>query len=616
MTDHAGRVRGVAVVVVLALTACTAAPSGSGTPVPTGPLADVTLRPLPAADDITLTSAAQAELDLIAEMRADAGFAGLLGSNADAVIEALDEASREHGEKTLPEFASVLGLDLAASLEVAALRGAPGYGPPSVNAEWSGSLLGQTSGTITMVMGLMAQVVSLADESGSNTLTSTDHYTKTPSADTTEVIDITTTFRIQSGGGRISADVEIKSTDVISDTSGTELARLEGIGRGHIDVNACPDADGTADGEYSLAWEEEMSQPGQTGAGSSSSTTAPFTLWDGDDAHWTRIDTTMDLSRGAHGSDAPGGDWGVTASVPMTIPAGGTTVIGYDQATAQPSDASQDHLNRTVNGTFGSQQFLIEVAGEAETFWRSGKCIELKTNEESRDVDPDEQISLLVEAVHNFDGGKIEAPITAAFGGAKSLEPANTPVDPPATLDFTAGPKPGDTGTIDLKQTSRRGIGLKTITFKVGEATLVVTYDGNVDLGEGFRGSLVMSDVKLERTGDTYKGNGPVKVNGRTAVGSCSAPVNASVDATVTGTIDEGDPNLIRLKLLVPFEPSLVAQVTCNGVTMAVPIFTAVQLWGVPLSTPIAVPIDGSVSVPAMTGASGSTTITVEKVTP
>jgi hypothetical protein len=143
---------------------------------------------------------------------------------------------------------------------------------------------------------------------------------------------------------------------------------------------------------------------------------------------------------------------------------------------------------RSVTGTGGenvsgamfvssamAQLFLAEVAREAERFWRSGACIEITTTEESRDVTPDETIKFEASAVGKFDGNDIDAKIRGTFSGEKSLDPDGKEQEPPASFTFVAGSDKDDEGTIQLEQIGVRGIGKKTLKFKVGVSDYRIT---------------------------------------------------------------------------------------------------------------------------------------------
>jgi hypothetical protein len=112
--------------------------------------------------------------------------------------------------------------------------------------------------------------------------------------------------------------------------------------------------------------------------------------------------------------------------------------------------------------------YLGDAAKEAEKFWRSGACIDVKTSVESKQVDPVATVQFTVDPEHKFDGAKVAAPVKATFSGKQQLTPTDRSQDPPASYTFSAGNQVGDKGTIQLEQVGKRGIGKKTLEFTVG----------------------------------------------------------------------------------------------------------------------------------------------------
>lgn len=431
----------------------------------------------PSSVAVGFAAAAAAELDLVAELRGQAGFSALLGPDGEAILASLDGARREHAETALPAFVDALQ---AAEPEGLALIG-PAASRPLTTADqeaggsWSGSVLGQASATTSMVLSLAGLLIAGADEDGGGSLTRSDTYERSAGAGVRERIEIATTYRMTRGAGRLTFAVEIRSTDVLRDAaSGAETARLTGIGLGSIDVSACPDPRGVGEGRAQLAWSETLTPAGgRPGAATSATTDAPFAIWVTDAARWSRIDVTMDLRRAAAGPGTPGGDpsapfdWSAQASVPLTITAPGGTVRGTSPTTVSGRGAPADQATRTVGGHIGMGHFLTEIAKEAERFWRSGRCIELTTTPASGRVAAGATLEIEARAVHRFDGQPVEAPIVAAFSGTQAVEPVGTPIAPPGPFRYTAGARPGDSGTIELTQTGRRGIGRVTVRLAV-----------------------------------------------------------------------------------------------------------------------------------------------------
>jgi hypothetical protein len=159
----------------------------------------------------------------------------------------------------------------------------------------------------------------------------------------------------------------------------------------------------------------------------------------------------------------------------------------------------------------------------------------------------------------------------------------------------------------------------KTVEVTVKGGNLIVTYDGTLNLiesssGGGFTGTFLVKDLQLKSSGDgKYDGTGSVQVNGRVLSGSRSAPVNTSNPLTVNGEVDETDSTLVRLKLIAPPNISLSVPLTCKGVTTYVLIFSVVSIWSGPVASSVEVHIDGSTTVPAFAGASGSIVVSVRR---
>src|SRR6185436_8295731 len=318
--------------------------------------------------------------------------------------------------------------------------------------------------------------------------------------------------------------VRISATDRITKPDGTFVALYTSSAEGSFDVNACPDAGGIGVGTYTFQTRHELKDvSGSANARSSGgrSVQAPFRLVDGDDAKLLQVEASLDLGADARGPGSPAGpgptapfDWTATQQVDIVMPAaGGTTGSGRD-ATVSGAGGERAQGSMLTSELF-AMLFFGEIGKEAERFWRSGACIDLKPSRDTGTVDPGEQVDLTVTSTSKFgDHGEIKAPIVATFTGKQSLNPNDQPVDAPATFSFEAGPDEGDVGTIDLKQTSKRGIGLRQVVYTVSgkplllsltskstsdTSPLVITYEGSV------------TDLELTRQGEIYQGRGPIR---------------------------------------------------------------------------------------------------------
>ncbi|MEK7422492.1 MAG: hypothetical protein AAB131_01500 [Actinomycetota bacterium] len=483
--SHRGRsVFGIAMVAALLLGACSegskkAATATSGSD-ETGGSLDL---PEPTTemdfDSATSLAAAEAEIATVNELRVDAGIADLLDPVGDAVLADVDLARTEFAESQLPLMVTELGvvLDAGDAEPSGLLRPLQSSTPPGQG--WTGSLVGQASTTTTMSMAIMTVLVERADETNEGRVDRNETYRKEPAAGYEETINIHHQMSVRTGQGHATGTVQIGSTDTLS-KDGTPVATLVGSGRGEFELNACPDEGGIGAGTYQLTWTEELTRNGSTGAGTAYSVSAPFRIVVGDDARIQRIESTQSYARGAHGPGTPGGspsgpfDWGVTATIPVTYSRDGTRSANYDAESHQSNNATDSQIVGVMIGNAMVDHFLLEMARNAESLWRSGKCIELTTDEESRDVDPGEVVEFDVTSKGKFDGAEIAAPIVATLDGPKTVDPAGRAQDPPAHVKYTAGSEPEELGKVKVEQTSRRGIGRKTLEFKVKKRDLQI----------------------------------------------------------------------------------------------------------------------------------------------
>jgi hypothetical protein len=494
------------------------------------------------------------ELGLVHQLRDEAGMAALLGKGGADAFAALDAIEARFGQKLLQDASDAAAGKTAANdpdpgprprIRLASIRRtAPAAGPSTAIDT---SIFADTGFTTSALMQLFAGLVRLAGTNGEGTLPRQEHFTD-DSGGFHQEVDLHSTISLKSGGGRVSGDIGLSATDRISKADGTFVALYTSSANGHFDVNACPDGGGTGEGSYSFETKHELNDVGgasnvQSGAGRS--VTGPFQLHNGDDATLQSISASLDLSADAKGPGSPAGpgptapfDGTAAQKVEIVMPtAGGTTVSG-PPATVTGTGGAAASGSLFVSQAL-AQLFLAEVGKEAERYWRSGECVELKPSRDTGTVDPKEKIDLTVSSKAKYgEHEDISAPIVASFSGKKTLDPHDQPVDAPAHFAFEAGPDEGDVGTIDLKQTSRRGIGKKQVIFTVSGKPLLVSVTSksvaNIGVTITYQGSI--TDLKLARAGDAYQGTGSMKV---TITLKLMAP-KASCTGTDTKTYDVG----------------------------------------------------------------------------
>lgn len=431
-------------------------------------------------------AAAQRELELTREMREDAGMAALIGENGPAAFASLDELLNEYGQEVIQEMAAAIDAGEIPTTEgpsqspagtVAAIGGARLSGGSALNAI-DVSLYADTAFMGSVYMSLATELVKRAADNQSGTWSKQESVPEQTIDGLTHKVDLGTSFPIRTGDGRVTADLILTATDRITDAAtGSFVALYTSRTTAHFDVSACPDENGIAEGTYTFETTQELNDVSTTSAsrsGANRAVESPFRLINGDHAHLQHIEATLDLSADGFGPGSPTGpgptapfDWDAAQVVQIVMPVSGATTVTGISATVTGTGGERASGAMLLSSAM-AQLFMGEVGKKAEEFWRSGKCIEIKTSKESRDVSPGETVEFTAEAEAKFgDRAKVMAPIKAAFNGKESLDPVDEPKPPPVTFNFTAGSEQGDKGTIDLEQVGKRGIGKKQLVFTV-----------------------------------------------------------------------------------------------------------------------------------------------------
>ena len=534
-----GRLATLASISAFAMAACGTAPADPGASVGTpgaaassagsssGPAASGLVEFAATGD---LAAGAKAELELNRQLRDEAGMPALLGEGGTDAFAALDALEAKFGQQILQDAAGLPATARvsapAAGVPVRSNLASGRRGAPASRAMASAvdvSIFADTGFTTSALMQLFAGVVRLAGDNAAGSLPRQEHFTETSGGFRQEV-DLNSTITVQSGGGRVSGDVQLTATDRIFKVDGTFVALYTSSANGHFDISACPDGGGIAKGTYSFTTKHELNDVGgnanvQSGAGRSAA--GPFQLLDGDDAKLQSISATLDLAADAHGPGSPAGpgptgpfDGSAAQTVTIVMPTNGGTTQTGNPATVTGTGGAAASGSLFVSQAL-AQLFLGAVGREAETYWRSGECVELKPSRDTGTVQPEEKIDLTVTSKAKFDDqAEIDAPITATFSGKESLDPHDQPQDPPADFAFKAGKDEGDKGIIDLKQTSRRGIGRKQVVYTVSGKPLLVsvtsTSVANIGVTLTYKGTV--TDLKLARAGDAAEGRGSMEV--------------------------------------------------------------------------------------------------------
>ncbi len=583
------------------ITACGSAAPPAGTPAATPAGTDATAAtPVPqsptpgtgteeiAAVDFDETddpgAAAQRELDLTSELRTDAEMAALIGESGEAAFADLDAIASEFAQPSLEELAELVDTGELAAM-IAAVHGAPGGSGPLLVGAIDLNVFTQTGFTASAILQMATGIIQRADEGISGSVPRQDHRESTANG-LRQVVDLSMTWTVQAGGGRVTAEVTMSATDSIFDAaSGSFVALYTSTTDGRFEVEACPDESGVAEGTYTFETRHEMndvSGAANARSGASRAVDAPFQIVNGDDAHLLRIEATLDLAADAFGTDH---DWNAAQTVPIVLTPGASTTVGIPTSASAEGSGSERSAGSMFVSSAMAQLLLSQIGKEAETFWRSGKCIELTPSRDTDTVKPNEEIELSVTSEGRFQPGAIEKPITATFSGTESLDPVGEPVPYPPTFNFVAGPNRDDVGTIDLEQVSNRGIGKRRVIYTVGEGYRI-SMDGQMGIDSANSFEITVAEQELVAQDDgSYMVETDAVFDGTVGLPGCTVNVSKSLPIRITVRPDaDSEPPTANLRV----DPVSGGQldgvpVTCGGATTLAPV--PIFLWALSFNT-------------------------------
>jgi hypothetical protein len=307
-------------------------------------------------------------------------------------------------------------------------------------------------------------------QSTSHTADPLQHQTERTVGNLRTVNSTTVTFSVSVSGSTVISEADATQTATATDLQSGAVI-VSSTFRSHIraEINACPDVNGIS----ILRMDVDIS--GNTGGslGSSSFSAQATSQTDGlvgEDAYLqseTVVDE-MDFTVTPTGGQTRTGT--LSTRLTTTRQANGR---GFGQVTSTTGTSGGTMSDQELIGwmKFVKMTSLIVSSrgfDRAQEQWRSGKCVEIRATESSRQVQRQEVVDFTSEPWHRIDGNRLDKRIVATFAGLASMEPEGAPQDPPAAVTYRAGSQNGDTGTVTLTSTSNRGIGTLALTFRVG----------------------------------------------------------------------------------------------------------------------------------------------------
>jgi hypothetical protein len=203
----------------------------------------------------------------------------------------------------------------------------------------------------------------------------------------------------------------------------------------------------------------------------------------------------------------------------------------------------------------------LAVLRQAETAWRNGYCVKVEVaNGASRPVKPQEAVAISATAKPRFGtgtiSGRLESKLTAGHKKVAPTAAAGTP----AKFTYTAPDKSPDTGSVELRSVSKRGIGIANLEYTTeGDLMVDATFSeiwhlkGVKCAGPGGEWDLVgtLVDVPSGSGDELFIANldpatrsGPWHTSGEVAAGIGSLPFNESGTARYTAGPDGGTGSL------------------------------------------------------------------------
>jgi hypothetical protein len=169
----------------------------------------------------------------------------------------------------------------------------------------------------------------------------------------------------------------------------------------------------------------------------------------------------------------PDGEGRVSAHIKMTVgSADGDDRLIEARASGTSNDSAQlTSPSVNVGSAKGSEAKLLRQTGlailrAAEGAWRGGLCVKIEVSAgQSGVVKPKEKLPISATARARSGGGEIKGNMTARVtGGQKKVSPASAS-GAPAKFTYTAPDRRPESGSVELRSVSKRGIGTEHLEY-------------------------------------------------------------------------------------------------------------------------------------------------------
>jgi len=450
---------------LMILSACGGAPAGTPVstvaPTASGALgaADLAAPVIDPGDDLSENLARQDAEDRT-RLRTRAAFPAAVGSGWEGLVAAIDAAIDGAAKGIATEFGVDVPMASRDLLTASIAAPKPVVRPAAASAASATAIV-----FAALITGHGLGQGGTSNRSGTDTKTITG-------GDNVATVTAKLTGSVTSSGSRVVGDFTVELTGTTRNTATGVAAQMTGSATAHVEIDGCPDESGSSIGKMSLSSKESVSSHGGGTSSWTRDLSGDFVIAVGDDANISGLTTDVQSRETTIDSEDDGHDLGIRmharfgsgpslAGLTMDMGSFDADVTHQENATV----ADLTLLARSAN--YGVVAAAILLGHKAETFWRSGKCIEVVVTPKSGDVDANSVTEVVAKVRQRFEGNELTKPVVATLTGVKGVDPAGVKQPAPATFKYTAGPKPGDKGELQLESVSNRGIGTTTVTFTV-----------------------------------------------------------------------------------------------------------------------------------------------------
>ncbi len=480
----------------------TPGPLSSSAPISTGPGATDSLSVgpitglLPTIDlagDFNLALTASEDADR-ARARDQAGFAREIGPGWEALSTAADEATDAAALAMAAEFA----IDIPGARRNAHFASvvAPDRVDPSQPASAAAALA------------LLGAALAASQALGLGSLpdATVSESTTTTRGDSVATVTVNGTGSATVTGSRVVADFSFDLAGTVSSIATGATAHMTGSATAHIEIDGCPDANGSSKGKVTLSSTESASE----GVGWTRDLSGDFDIAVDDEANISQLTVDAQAQESVEpsnqdGEESDGHELGIETHVEfsagpgfsgMTHNADALTLEITDEENAERADLTPLFTSALTSVVAGAH-----ILGQAaERYWRDGKCIEVIVAPAGGDVDANSTTDVVVKVKHRIEGNELTKPVEATLAGVKTIDPEGQKQPAPATFIYTAGPQPDDKGDVEFKSVSNRGIGKKSVTFTVKSTGWTTTATDPLGTTTGTKCDGVGGDWVIEGT--------------------------------------------------------------------------------------------------------------------